>query len=56
MPGLPGQLTYILAVNPLRRPDVFILIHLQQLLTPWPIVKKYDILTEDVLLRVVNFP
>jgi hypothetical protein len=39
MTGLPGQLTDILAIDPLGRPDVFILIHLEQLLTPWLNVK-----------------
>ena len=55
MTCLSCQLADVLAVDPLGRPDVFVLIHLEQLLTSWLNVKNNDILTEDRLLRVVNF-
>jgi hypothetical protein len=55
MARLSRQLADVLAIDPLGRPDVFVLIHLEQLLTSLLNIKKIDILTEDVSLRVINF-
>jgi hypothetical protein len=55
MTGLSGQLDDVLAVDPMGRPEVFVLIHFEQLLTSALNVKKINILTESALLWVVSF-
>ena len=53
MAGLSCQLIDVLAIDPMGSPDVFLLIHLKQLLASG--LEKNPTLTESALLRVV-FP
>jgi hypothetical protein len=55
MARLSCQFADVLAVNPMGRPDVFVLIHFEQLPTSALNVQKFNILIESALLRVVNF-